>query len=586
MEQELTLTELVSNAQKGEIGAFEEIYSLTNNRIYYFALKMVKNPDDAMDIIQDSYISAFSKLSTLNSSDAFLSWMYSIVANNCKKSFIKNKNISLFQDEDYSTIDNLSEDNDEFLPQTAVDNAETRSLIMNIVDNLPDAQRSCIILYYFSEMSVSEIAKIMECSEGTIKSRLNYGRKQIKQAVLDLEEKEGTKLYTFLPFGTIATLFRDIPEETFSSIHATDKIWETIVSNTPKLGTPTSVISNTVGSTGSGVVKAGIFSTIKAKVVTGILGVAVAVSGVTMLVNSAPALSFEEPAFEAGIRAAINRPTGDIYEKDLEKIWSLEVTDEGFKFIQGHDEHLTWLGEGQYKDIEKTYSLKDAIYLEDLEHFALNNVSVDTLEPLSASGVRSMIISNSNVDYWDSLGSLSDLNNLHIIYELEPPFNRLPSMTGLKKLKIFNMSPSWLDDNIVPMDISSISDAESLVILDIGGVIINDLGPLSQLKNLKALVIQRSTIFDVTPLAGLDKLMAVSIGSTQQIVGRETFRELPALRMLLVHDSPGMSLSEDEWAERQMEIEGVLVNYNHFERHYGKEFREIMNEIHDSIKFD
>lgn len=574
MVKELTLTQLVCKAQAGEASAFEQIYSLTNNKIYYFALKMVKNPDDAMDIVQDSYIAAFSKLSNLKSSEAFLSWMYTIVANNCKKFFIKNKNVSLFQDDDYSPLDNLSEDDDEFLPQAAVDNSEARRLIMNIVDNLPDAQRSCIILYYFSEMSVLEIASIMECSEGTIKSRLNYGRKQIKQAVLDLEQKKDTKLYTILPFGPIAALFQDIPEDTFSSTNATDKIWETIASNTPKLGATT--IGNAVG--------AGILSTIKAKVITGIIGVTVAVSGVTMLINSEPALSFEEPAFEAGIRAAINRPTGDIYEKDLEEIWGVEVTDEGFNFVIGHGDHLIWLGEEQFESIEKEYSLKDAVYLNKLDLFALNNVCVDTLEPLSSTEVKNLIISNSDVDDWDSLGSLSELKDLNISYDLEPPFSKLPSMVGLKKLQNFRMSPTYLDDNIVPMDISSVSEAEFLVNLNLDGVIIKDLRPLSQLKNLKALGLHRVTIDDVTPLAGLDKLMAVTISSTQQIKGRDTFRKLPALRVLQVHDSPGMSLSKEEWAERQMDIEGVVVDYNHFNRNIAIEFRDVMDEIYRSIE--
>ncbi|SDY80048.1 RNA polymerase sigma factor, sigma-70 family [Proteiniborus ethanoligenes] len=582
MVEELSLAQLVSKAQGGEASAFEKVYSLTNNKIYYLALKMVKNPDDALDIVQDSYIAAFSKINTLQNPEAFLSWMYRITANNCNKFFINNKKTIFFNNEDDNPLDNISEENYEFLPQDAIDNAESRRLIMNIVDNLPDAQRTCIILYYFSEMSVSEIAEIMECSEGTIKSRLNYGRKYIKQAVLDLEEKEGTRLYTFLPFGAIAALFQDIPEDTFSSTQYTGRMWDEISSRISKPGTTT--VSTVAGSTASGAAKAGILATIKAKVIAGIIGVTVAVSGATMIVNSSPALSFEDPAFEAGIRAAINRPTGEIYKKDLEKVWGMEVTEEGFKFVQGHEEHLTWLSEEPSGSIEKTYSLKDAMYLNKLDYFAINNVSIDTFEPLSATGVKNLILSNADADDWDSLGSLSDLNNLHISYSLEPPFNKLPSMSGLKELKSFRMSPNYMDDNIVPMDISSISEAESLVMLELSGVIIKDLSPLSKLKKLKALELNSVTIYDVTPLAGLNQLMAISIGSTQQIEGRETFRSLPALEILQVYDSPGISLSEDEWAKRQMDIEGVVVNYNHFGRNIGEEYRAVMNKIHESIK--
>ena len=584
MIQGLSLAQLVQKAQEGDKDAFENVYFLTNNKIYYLALKLVKNPDDALDIVQDSYIAAFSNLNTLKNPEAFLSWMYKITANNCNRFFMKNKDSISFDDEDNNSMNTIAEEDHEFLPQAAMDNIESHRLIMNIVDRLPDAQRASIILYYFSEMSVSEIAGIMECSEGTVKSRLNYGRKYIKQAILDLEEKEDTKLYPLLPFGAVARLFQDIPQDLFSSTNATDIIWDKIASRTPEVGSTAAGGIKAESNIGSSTAKYGILSTIKAKVITGIIGTVVAVSGITMLVNPSPAISFQDPAFEIGIREAINKPKGDIYEKDLEKIWAMEITEEGFQFIQGHEDHLSWISEESTGSIEKSYSLKDTVYLNQLSYFAVKDVWVDTLEPLSATGVENLMLYNVEVRDWDSLGSLSDLNTLHIIYPTNPSFNKLPSMTGLKKLKSFTMLPTFLDDHIVPMDISSISEAESLVVLDLGGVSIMDLSPLSQLKDLKALSLSRVILSDVTPLEGLDKLKLIDISSNQQIEGREVFRKLPSLKLLSVHDILGMSLSEEERINRQMEIQGVVVDYNHFDRDIGKEYRELMNQIHDSIR--
>ncbi|MCD7908541.1 MAG: RNA polymerase sigma factor, partial [Clostridium sp.] len=75
-----------------------------------------------------------------------------------------------------------------------VDYAETKRLVQEMIDQLPEQQRMAVVLYYLENLSVGQIARMMECSEGTVKSRLNYGRKAIKTQVLALEKK-GTKLY-------------------------------------------------------------------------------------------------------------------------------------------------------------------------------------------------------------------------------------------------------------------------------------------------------------------------------------------------------------------------------------------------------
>ena len=81
-----------------------------------------------------------------------------------------------------------------FSPEKRVDYSETKRLIQEMIDRLPEAQRMAVVLYYLENLPVAWIAGIMECSEGTVKSRLNYGRKSIKEQVLALEKK-GTKLY-------------------------------------------------------------------------------------------------------------------------------------------------------------------------------------------------------------------------------------------------------------------------------------------------------------------------------------------------------------------------------------------------------
>lgn len=195
------LTLLVEQAKEHDNHAIEQLYNQYHNSVYFLCLKIIKNKDDALDLVQDTFLQAFNKLNTLQNSAQFGSWLNQIAANKCRD-FLKKKKPLLFcdkTDENDDSEEFVIENKDESLiPDKVVDNAETRRLVMEIIDNLPDLQRMTVMLYYYEEKSVAQIAEIMGCSENTVKSRLNYARKQIKEQVLALE-KDGTKLYGVMP---------------------------------------------------------------------------------------------------------------------------------------------------------------------------------------------------------------------------------------------------------------------------------------------------------------------------------------------------------------------------------------------------
>lgn len=102
------------------------------------------------------------------------------------------------------SVENLDET---LVPEKALDNEETRRMILGLVDDLPPEQRMCVLFYYYDEMSVKDIAAAMDTSEGTVKSRLNYARKAIKAGVEDYERK-GIKLYSASPLVLLAFFLR------------------------------------------------------------------------------------------------------------------------------------------------------------------------------------------------------------------------------------------------------------------------------------------------------------------------------------------------------------------------------------------
>ncbi len=198
----MELKDVVIKAQKGDTKAFAVLFEQTQKMVYFNALKITGNETAAEDIVQDVYIKAIEKLGTLKVPEAFIGWLRQITVNVCKNYLASHKPSALGTDEADEMLLNLPELDEDFIPHAYADNKETCRLIMAIVDSLPDAQRVAVILYYYNELPVSRIAELLQVSENTVKSRLNYARRQIKEQVEDLEKK-GTKLHAIPVLGLI-----------------------------------------------------------------------------------------------------------------------------------------------------------------------------------------------------------------------------------------------------------------------------------------------------------------------------------------------------------------------------------------------
>lgn len=202
---------LIQRAQENDVQAWETIYQNTYARAYSVAIQIVKIREDALDILQEAYISAFKNINSLRDEAKIGAWINSIVSNRCKD-WIRKKKPMLFTDmnsEEYDVEfeDVLMNDNQEFMPEESMDYEQTKAIMQEILWKLPEDQRLCVLMYYYNEMSVSAIAETLECSDGTIKSRLNYARKFIKREVEELEKK-GTKLYSIAPLPFIVWMLR------------------------------------------------------------------------------------------------------------------------------------------------------------------------------------------------------------------------------------------------------------------------------------------------------------------------------------------------------------------------------------------
>lgn len=209
MEREKLIT-LVERLQDGKNEAMTEIYDAFYKDIYYYVFKIVNHEELATDLTQETFIEIYQKIHTLQEPTAFVNWSRTIAYHKCTAYFRKKRELLADEDEDGNTIfDSIAEDREEFIPEEALDKEELKIAIHKMINSLPEEQRASIMMRYFDEMSVKEIAEIQGVTEGTVKSRLNYGRKAIKQSVEDYEKKNGIKLHCTGIVPLLLWLFKD-----------------------------------------------------------------------------------------------------------------------------------------------------------------------------------------------------------------------------------------------------------------------------------------------------------------------------------------------------------------------------------------
>lgn len=206
--------ELIQSACDGDQGAIAELYNRTYNSVYCTVKVLVGSEDTTLDIVQDSYVKGFRSLSQLQEADKFRAWIKRIAHNRAVDYLRKTKPVSLsaLTTDEGDPIE-FEDDRPEHLPDVVVDQQETARLIQQILNSLSAEQRAAVVMFYYEQRSVKEIAELLDVSENTVKSRLAYARKKIEGEVRALE-KQGTKLYSLAPLAFLLLLFRNMEQNT------------------------------------------------------------------------------------------------------------------------------------------------------------------------------------------------------------------------------------------------------------------------------------------------------------------------------------------------------------------------------------
>ncbi len=187
--------ELVRLAKEGDQEAFRQLFERHNRRAYALALGVVKNPDDALDVVQDAFIKAHRYLPKFEGTSSFYTWLYRIVMNLGIDHLRKKKRAKQVDFNDaISHIEAGGGGGEDSLlpkilgsdPGKALIRREIREQISTAMAQLSDNHRAVLTMRELEGMSYEEMAETMKCSKGTIMSRLFHARKNMQEQLLSL----------------------------------------------------------------------------------------------------------------------------------------------------------------------------------------------------------------------------------------------------------------------------------------------------------------------------------------------------------------------------------------------------------------
>ncbi len=176
---------LLVRAQQGDALSFESLVGRHAGPLYNLALRMLANPDDAQDAVQEAMVRAFTNLRTFAGRSAVSTWLYRITYNVCldeiKRRSRRGVPFSALGDEGGGTAEEVLTVPEARGPEQQAMSAELQAAVQQALAQLPEPFRTVLVLYELQGLSYEEIADITGARLGTVKSRLNRARWQLKE---------------------------------------------------------------------------------------------------------------------------------------------------------------------------------------------------------------------------------------------------------------------------------------------------------------------------------------------------------------------------------------------------------------------
>jgi RNA polymerase sigma-70 factor (ECF subfamily) len=165
---------LALRCQSGEAGAFEDLIAVMERPLLYYATSLTGSPDAALDVLQEVWIRVLRGIRKLKDPGSLRSWLYAIthgIAVDRIRKNIKQEAAEQFQYEDFDEAEEPSFDH------------EDAAAIHQALNEIGLRHREVLVLHFLEDLSIAEIATVVGCSEGTVKSRIHYAKRAMKEVL-------------------------------------------------------------------------------------------------------------------------------------------------------------------------------------------------------------------------------------------------------------------------------------------------------------------------------------------------------------------------------------------------------------------
>lgn len=190
------LKDAVERMQAKDETAFATFYEQTYSYVYAKAKYVMRDEEDALDLTQETYIQAYKGIGSIEDVNNVYAWLGGIVYRQGMRIFNKKKELLTGEEQDY-LFDEM--ESGEATPEQTVDKKATADIVKGMIEELPELQRMAVMAFYYDNMKIDDIARVCECSANTIKSRLNYAKKFLKEKVEEHEKQNRYKLCSISP---------------------------------------------------------------------------------------------------------------------------------------------------------------------------------------------------------------------------------------------------------------------------------------------------------------------------------------------------------------------------------------------------
>lgn len=181
--------QLVTRVQQGDKRAFEVLVLKYRHRIFSLVSRFVRDPDEVQDVVQEAFIKAYRAIGGFRGESAFYTWLYRIAANTAKNHLVTRARRPPGADlevEDAEQLDAAWALRDVEDPESLLMTEQLREAVEAAIRRLPEDLRTALMLREFEGLSYEEIAEVMACPVGTVRSRIFRAREAVDQEILPL----------------------------------------------------------------------------------------------------------------------------------------------------------------------------------------------------------------------------------------------------------------------------------------------------------------------------------------------------------------------------------------------------------------